>query len=73
VAAEEERVGGAYRRRDCSSEVVEGVGEVLRVTSMCGSLSGWSESAGPRAQAGELVGSEESGLTRARLVNRMGQ
>ena len=29
--------GGAYRRRDCSSEVVEGVGEVLTVTPMCGS------------------------------------
>jgi hypothetical protein len=28
--------GGAYRRRDCSGEVVEGVGEVLRVTAMCG-------------------------------------
>jgi hypothetical protein len=35
---------------------------------MCG-----SESAGPRAQAGELIGGEESGLTRARLVNQMGQ
>jgi hypothetical protein len=32
--------GGAYRRRDCSSEVAEGVGEVLRVTTMCGSPSG---------------------------------
>jgi hypothetical protein len=32
--------GGAYRRRDCSDEVAEGVGEVLRVTAMCGSLSG---------------------------------
>jgi hypothetical protein len=31
---------GAYRRRDCSGEVVEGVGEVLRVTAMCGSPSG---------------------------------
>jgi hypothetical protein len=31
---------GAYRRRYCSSEVAEGVGEVLRVTAMCGSLSG---------------------------------
>jgi hypothetical protein len=30
----------AYRRRDCSGEVVEGVGEVLRVTVMCGSPSG---------------------------------
>jgi hypothetical protein len=28
--------GGAYRRRECSSEVAEGVGEVLRVTAMCG-------------------------------------
>jgi hypothetical protein len=26
----------------------------------------WSEEVGPRAQAGELVGGEESGLTRAR-------
>jgi hypothetical protein len=32
--------GGAYRWRDCSGEVVEGVGEVLRVTAMCGSPSG---------------------------------
>jgi hypothetical protein len=32
--------GGAYQRRDCSSEVIEGVGEVLRVTAMCGSPSG---------------------------------
>jgi hypothetical protein len=37
---EEERGEGAYRRRDCSSEVVEGVGEVLRVTVMCGLSSG---------------------------------
>jgi hypothetical protein len=36
----EERGRGAYRRRDCSGEVVEGVGEVLRVTAMCGSPSG---------------------------------
>jgi hypothetical protein len=68
VNAEEERGGGPYRRRDCSGEVVEGVGEVSRVMVMCG-----SESAGPRAQAGELIGGEESGLTRARLVNQMGQ
>jgi hypothetical protein len=32
--------GGAYRRRDCSGEVAEGVGEVLTVTTMCGSPSG---------------------------------
>jgi hypothetical protein len=32
--------GGAYRRRDCSGEVAECVGEVLRVTAMCGSPSG---------------------------------
>jgi hypothetical protein len=37
---EEERGRGAYRRRDYSSEVVEDVGEVLRVTTMCGSPSG---------------------------------
>jgi hypothetical protein len=37
---EEERGGGAYQRRDCSGEVVEGVGGVLRVTTMCGSPSG---------------------------------
>jgi hypothetical protein len=36
---EEERGGGAYRRRDCFGEVVEGVGEVLRVTAMCKSPS----------------------------------
>jgi ribosomal protein S5 len=40
VAAEEERGGGAYRQRDCSIEVVEDVGEVLRVTAICGSPSG---------------------------------
>jgi hypothetical protein len=40
VTTEEERGGGAYRRRDCSGEVVEDVGEVLRVTAMCGSPSG---------------------------------
>jgi hypothetical protein len=32
--------GGASQRRDCSSEVVEGVGEVLRITAMCGSPLG---------------------------------
>jgi hypothetical protein len=31
--------GGAYRRRDCFGEVDEGVGEVVRVTAMCGSPS----------------------------------
>jgi hypothetical protein len=29
--------GGAYRRRDCSGEVAEGVGVVVTVTPMCGS------------------------------------
>jgi hypothetical protein len=29
--------------------------------------------AGPRAQAGELVDSEESGLSRAKLTNQTGQ
>jgi hypothetical protein len=37
VTAAEEKGGGAYRQRDCSGEVVEGVGEVLTVTPMCGS------------------------------------
>jgi hypothetical protein len=37
VNAAEEKGGGAYRWRDCSSEVVEGVGEVLTITPMCGS------------------------------------
>jgi hypothetical protein len=54
---------GAYRRRDCSSEVVEDVGEVSGITTVCGSPSGM---AGPRAQAGMLVGGEESGLLTAR-------
>jgi hypothetical protein len=67
VAAEEERGGGAYRQRDCSSEVVEDVGEVLRVTAMCGSRREWLESVGPRAQEEMLVGGEESGLLTARL------
>jgi hypothetical protein len=40
VAAEKERGGGAYRRRGCSDEVVEDVGEVSRITTMCGSPSG---------------------------------
>jgi hypothetical protein len=40
VAAEEERDGGAYQRRDCSSEVVEDVGKVLRVTAICESPLG---------------------------------
>jgi hypothetical protein len=32
--------GGAYRRRDCSGEVVEDVGEVSGITAMCGLPSG---------------------------------
>jgi hypothetical protein len=40
MVMEEERGGGAYRWRGCSGEVVEGVGEVLRITAMCGSPSG---------------------------------
>jgi hypothetical protein len=32
--------GGAYRRRDCSGEVVEDVGEVSGITTRCGSPSG---------------------------------
>jgi hypothetical protein len=40
VDAEEERGGGAYRRRGCFGEVVEDVGEVLRIMAMCGSPSG---------------------------------
>jgi hypothetical protein len=40
VAAKKERDGGAYRWRGCSGEVVEDVGEVSRVTVMCGSPSG---------------------------------
>jgi hypothetical protein len=38
-----------------------------------GRCRGWSQSVGPRAQAGELVGGEESGLSRAQLTNQMGQ
>jgi hypothetical protein len=53
--------------------VVQDVGEVSGITTMCGSPSGWSELAGPRAQAGELVGGEESGLSRAKLTNQTGQ
>jgi hypothetical protein len=60
VAAEEERGGGAYRWRDCSGEVAEGVGEVLRVTAMCGSQSGMagvgrSKCAGGEARRGRGV------------------
>jgi hypothetical protein len=36
----ERKGGGAYRRRDCSGEVVEDVAEVSGITAMCGSLSG---------------------------------
>jgi hypothetical protein len=32
--------GGAYRRRDCSGDGVEDVGEVLGITTVCGSPSG---------------------------------
>jgi hypothetical protein len=32
--------GGAYRRRYCSGEVAEGVGEVVTITPMCGSSPG---------------------------------
>jgi hypothetical protein len=35
-----EKGRGAYRRQGCSSEVVEDVGEVSRITAMCGSPSG---------------------------------
>jgi hypothetical protein len=38
-----------------------------------GHRRGWSESAGPRAQAGELVSGEESGLTKAIQFNQMSQ
>jgi hypothetical protein len=38
-----------------------------------GRRRGWSELAGPCAQAGELIGCEESGLSRAQLTNQMGQ
>jgi hypothetical protein len=38
-----------------------------------GHRRGRSESAGPRAQAGELVGGEESGLSGAKLTNQTGQ
>jgi hypothetical protein len=52
VAAEEERGGGAYRRRDCSGEVVEGIGEVRRVTAMCGSPSGMVRVGRPTSAGG---------------------
>ena len=38
-----------------------------------GRRRGWSELASPRAQAGELIGGEESGLSRAILTNQTGQ
>jgi hypothetical protein len=58
--------GGAYRRRDCSGEVVEDVGEVSGITAMCGLLPGMVGVDGPCAQAEMLVGGEESGLLAAR-------
>jgi hypothetical protein len=33
--------GGAYQRRDSSSKVVNDVGKVTAVTSVCGLSSGW--------------------------------
>jgi hypothetical protein len=69
VAAEEERGEGAYRRRDCSDEVVEDVGEVLRVTTMCRLPSGMVGVGRSTCAGGELVGGEESGLTRAIQFN----
>jgi hypothetical protein len=55
VIATKEKGGGAYRRRDCSGEVVECVGEVLTATPMCGSspamvIVGRSTCAGGRAR-----------------------
>jgi hypothetical protein len=38
-----------------------------------GRRRGLSELVGPRAQAGELVGGEESVLSRAQLTNQTGQ
>jgi hypothetical protein len=38
-----------------------------------GRRRGWSESAGPRAKVGELVGGEDSALSREQLTNQMGQ
>jgi hypothetical protein len=65
--------GGAYQRRDCSDEVAEGVGEVLRVTGMCGSPSGMVGVGRSTCVGGELVGGEESGLSRAQLTKQTGQ
>jgi hypothetical protein len=53
--------------------VAEGVGEVLRVTTMCVSPSGMVGVGRSTVQARELVGGEESGLSRAQLTNPMGQ
>jgi hypothetical protein len=38
-----------------------------------GRRRGWSELAGPCVQAGELVGGEESGLSREKLTIQTGQ
>jgi hypothetical protein len=64
---------GAYRRRDYSGEVVEGVGEVLRVTAMCGSPSGMVGVGRSTCVGGGALGGEESGLSRAQLTNQKGQ
>jgi hypothetical protein len=53
--------------------VAKGVGEVLRVTAMCGSPSGMVGVGRSTCVGGELVGGEESGLSRAQLTNQMGQ
>jgi hypothetical protein len=61
--------GGAYRRRDCSDEVVEGVGEVVTVTSMCGSSPGMVGVGRSTCSAGELIDGEGFGLSRALEFN----
>jgi hypothetical protein len=70
----EEKGGGAYRRQDCSGEVVEGEGEVAGITTVCGTPSemagvGRSTRAGRDARRrrgdwpghGEMVQSNRSG------------
>jgi hypothetical protein len=69
VIAEEERGGATYGRRDCSDEVVEEVGEVLRVTAMCGSPSGMVRFGQSTCAGGGVVSGEESGLARAKQFN----
>jgi hypothetical protein len=67
--------GGAYRRRDCSGEVVEDVGEVSGITTRCGSPSGmagvgWSTCAGGVARRRRGVRPAHGGIVQSNWSER---